>query len=810
MRDLRYALRVLLKAPAFTITATLTLALCIGANTAIYTVVDRVLLRPLPYPEPERLAEVVTRFSRGDIGYGQTGGTWEALQRGVTSVELATTAGGFGSTGVNMVVGTHAEYVTQQRVSAAFFRVLGVPPVIGREFTADEDRANGPAAAILSHHLWTRLFNGDPGALGRSITLRGEPYTIVGVMPDGFTSGGPVDLWTPVRPCRTCEGSGQNYEIIARLKPGMTWSQADAEIGGVAQAAIDDLYRNATSKAREQLIPLQRGQTDRVRQPILILWGAVAVVLLIGCVNIAGLLMARGVARAPEMATRIALGGGRWAIVRQLLTESVVLAALGGAAGVLLGYAGLRAFATLLENAFGVAPAGIGLDARALAITSLGALGTSVAFGFVPALQASGVNLRSALVDSGSGSIAGAARSWPRRVLVVAEVALGVVLLVGAGLLIRSFERLATLRAGFDPALVMTATLSLQDARYQTPEKVNQFFDASLSRMRQIQGVENAAASLTLPYERALNLGARWVGAKPGAEAIPIMNQTYVTAGYFQTLRIPVIRGRGFTDADTASAAPVIVVNQAFVARSSPDQDPIGRQIAGGGVSRTIVGIVGDIQQKAGWGNFGPVAPVPASYIPAAQTNAAYLRMVHTWFSPSWFVRLRAPQPGIAAEMQRAVEPVDPLLPFAKFRTLDDVRSEAVATQRSQTVLLGALAVLALMLAAVGLYGLVANTVAERRRELGIRIALGASSRQAIAVAATPGLILAVAGVGIGALAARLAATTMRHLVWGISVNDPLTFAVAAGVVLLVAVVATLVPAIRIARLNPIRALRAS
>jgi predicted permease len=808
MRDLRYAVRVLLKAPAFTITATLTLALCIGANTAIYTIVDRVLLRSLPYPQPERLAEVVTRFSRGDIGYGQTGGTWEALQRGVTSVELAASAGSFGSTGVNMVVGTHAEYVKQQRVSAAFFRVLGVPPAIGREFTADEDRANGPTAAILSHHLWTRLFNGDPGALGRSITLRGEPYTIVGVMPDGFTSGGPFDLWTPVRPCRTCEGGGQNYEIIARLKPGVTWSQADAEISGVAQAALDDLYRNVASKARERLIPLQRGQTDQVRQPILILWSAVAVVLLIGCVNIAGLLMARGVARAPEMATRIALGGSRWAIVRQLLTESVVLAALGGAAGVLLGYAGLRAFATLLEDAFGVEPTGIGLDARALAITSLSALGTSVAFGFVPALQASGVNLRSALVDSGSGSIAGAARSWPRRVLVVAEVALGVVLLVGAGLLIRSFERLATLRAGFDPAMVMTATLSLQDARYQTPEKVNQFFDASLSRMRQLQGVENAAASLTLPYERALNLGARWVGAKPGAEVIPIMNQTYVTPGYFQTLRIPVIRGRGFTDADTADAAPVIVVNQAFVARSSPDQDPIGRQIAGGGVSRTIVGIVGDIQQKAGWGNFGPVAAVPASYIPAAQTNAAYLRMVHTWFSPSWFVRLRAPQPGIAAEMQRAVEPVDPLLPFAKFRTLDDVRSEAVATQRSQTVLLGALAVLALMLAAVGLYGLVANTVAERRRELGIRIALGASSRQAIAVAATPGLILAVAGVGIGALAARLAATTLRHLVWGISVNDPLTFGLASAVVLIVTVVATLVPAVRIARLNPIKALR--
>src|SRR5439155_14433583 len=440
---------------------------------------------------------------------------WEALQRGVTSIDVATTAGGFGSTGVNMVVGTHAEYVKQQRVSAAFFRVLGVPPAIGREFTADEDRPNGPAAAILSHQLWARLFNGDPGALGRSITLRGEPYTIVGVMPDGFTSCGPVDLWTPVRPCTTCEGGGQNYEVIARVKPGVTWAQADAEIAGVAQAAIDDLYRRTDSPvAREEIIPLQSGETSQVRQPILILWGAVAVVLLIGCVNIAGLLMARGVARAPEIATRIALGGGRWVIVRQLLTESVVLAALGGAAGTLLGYVGSRAFATLLEDAFGVAPTGIGLDARVLAITSLVALGTSLVFGLVPALQASGVNLRATLVESGSASIAGVARSWSRRALVVAEVALGVVLLAGAGILIRSFDRLMTLRAGFDPTQVVTATLSLQDARYQTPEKVRQFFDASLSRMRQINGVENAAAALTLPYERRLHLGARWIGEK--------------------------------------------------------------------------------------------------------------------------------------------------------------------------------------------------------------------------------------------------------------------------------------------------------
>jgi putative ABC transport system permease protein len=810
MRDLSYAVRILRRSPVFTLTALLTLTLCIGANTAIYTVVDRVLLRPLPYPQPDRLAQVTTRFERsGNDEAGQTGATWEALRKGVVSLDLAATSGGFGSTGVNLVAGDHPEYVHQQRVSAGFFRVLGVAPARGREFTADEDRPNGPAATMLSHALWMRLFNGDPSAIGRSITLRGEPHTIVGVMPDGFTSGGAVDVWTPVRPCRTCEGGGQNYEIIARLRPGAPWAQAESEVAAAGQAVMDDLYRSENS-AHLRIVPLQRGQNESVRQPILILWGAVGVVLLIGCVNIAGLLMARGVARAPEIATRIALGGGRGAIVRQLLTESLVLAAGGALAGAALGYAGSRVFATLLEDAFGVARTDVGFDARVLAITAGLALCTSVAFGLLPALHASRVNLRETLVASGSPSIAGAARSWPRRGLVVVQVALGVVLLVGAGLLIRTFDHLTRLRAGFDARHVMTATLSLQDARYQTVDQVNRLFERTLAEMRRVAGVENAAVCLTLPYERALNIGGRWVGAKPGADQIGIMNMTYVTPGYFDTLRIPIVRGRVFTEADAANAARAIVVNQTFVKRYSPDQDPIGRQIAASGGSRTIVGVVGDIQQKAGWGNFGPLATMPASYIPAAETNDAFLKIVHTWFSPSWFVRTASSREGIVGDMQRAVRSVDPLLPFAKFRTLDEVRGEAIATQRAQALLLGTLAGLALLLAAVGLYGLVANSVAERTRELGIRLALGATSGQAVLAAAIPGLVLAGVGVSIGLVAARLGARTMQHLVWGVTVGDPETFMVSAGAVLIVAAIATLVPALRIVRLNPIRALRNS
>ena len=796
-RDLRHAARVLLKSPLFTLSAVLTLALCIGANTAIYTVVDRVLLRPLPYPEPDRLAEVMTHFERsGSDADSQTGGAWLAL-RAAPAIDLAMLFGG--STGVNFVSHQQAEYVKQQRVSAGFFRVLGVPPAIGREFTEDEDRVNGPAVAVLSHSLWTQALGADPGVVGRSVTLRGEPYTVVGVMPAGFRSNVPADVWTPLRPSTRGEGAGQNYAIIGRLRPGVTWAEADGRIAAAGAAVIRDLYREP---AREHLVPLQRGLTEDARQPLLILWGAVAAVLLIGCVNIAGLLVARSATRAPEIAIRMALGGGRGAIVRQLLCESVLLAACGGVTGIALGYLGVHLFASLLEDAFGVT-GDIALDGRVFAATAAASLLTSLVFGLLPAFQASRVNLRAAILEGGDRTVAGTASRWPRRLMVGAEVALGVVLLVGAGLLLRTFDGLMRQRAGFDGTHVITATLSLQDARYTTTERVNQLFDQSLDRMRAVPGIQNAAVCLTLPYERALNLGGRFVGGRE----IQIINMTYVTSGYFDTLRIPVERGRVFSDADNASAAGAIVVNHAFVKRYSPDQDPIGRQVVLSG-TRTIVGIVGDIQQKAGWGDFGPVGAMPAAYVPAAQMSGGFFQMVHTWFSPSWIARTAGGQAGVAADMQRAVQRVDPQLPFAKFRTLDEVRGEAVAKQRAQATLLGSLAALALLLAAVGIYGLVANSVAERTRELGIRMALGATPMQTLRVAAAPGLVLGAAGVLIGLAVARAGSGVLQSLVWNVSVGDPMTFALAAGAVLLMAIVATLTPALRILRLNPVRALR--
>jgi predicted permease len=809
MRDIRYALRVLLKSPIFTITATLTLALCIGANTAIYSVVDRVLLRPLPYPRPDRLA-VVTRHYQGAGGEddtSQAGVTWVALRDGASKLDVAVTSGL--PMGVNLVAGGQAEYVTQQRVSAGYFSVLGVVPALGREFSDDEDRPNGPSAVILSDRLWTQAFHADPAIVGRAIVLRGEPHTVVGVMPRGFVplgfmAGTGIDAWTPLRPSTQGEGGGENYGLIARLKDGVTWPEADAQVASVTASIVRERYGRSRFAVSMGVTPLQRGLTADSRRPLFVLWAAVGAVLLIGCVNVAGLLLARSRARGPEIAMRMALGGGRAAIVRQLLIESVVLAAFGGLAGILLGYVGSRSAATWLEAAFGVTGA-TGLDLRVLAITAVVALGTSVLFGLAPAVHATRVDLRETLIESGTTSIAGSARAWPRRALVVVEVMLGVVLLVGAGLLLRTFEHLVTLKGGFDGTNVLTATFSMQDARYRVADRVEQLFERTIAGMHQIPGVEHAAAALTLPFERALNNGFRFVG---GDQQGRIVNTTYVTPEYFETLRVPILRGRAFTTGDTATSDQVIVVNEAFVRRYSPDADPLGRQMASSGAPRTIVGIAGDIQQKVTFGNFGPIAPTPAAFVPAAQLSGGFFTQVHTWFSPSWIVRLSAPQEGVVRQMETAVRNVDPLLPFAKVRTLDDVRGEAVATERAQAMLLGTLAGLALLLAAVGLYGLVASSVAERTRELGIRIALGATRSRTIVDAAAPGIVLAAIGVGVGLLVARAGATVMQSLVFGVSIHDPLTFALAGGIVFAVAVVATLVPALRTVRLNPIRALR--
>jgi predicted permease len=456
---------------------------------------------------------------------------------------------------------------------------------------------------------------------------------------------------------------------------------------------------------------------------------------------------------------------------------------------------------------------GVRLDARVLAATMDVSLITSVLFGLLPALDASRMDVRSGLAEGGGRAVAGGASRWPRRLLVVAEVALGVVLLVGAGLLVRTFAYLRGLRPGFDPTNVITASLSLQDARYQSSLRVEQLAEESLARIRQLPGVEAAAMGLSLPYERPLNMSYRLVGGPNANGQLEITNLTYVTTDYFRALRIPVLRGRDFDRRDVRGSMLVAIVNESFVKKRLPNQDPLGsqivfREVESGGRSRVIVGVAGDVQQRPGWGEFVPLSPMPNVFIPVSQTSDKFLQLVHTWFSPSWIVRSPAPSGALIAGIQRAVEAVDPMLPFAGFRTLDEIRARSLAPQRMQAILLGSLAGLALLLAAVGIYGLIANSVAERTRELGIRMALGATASHAIRAMALPGIVLALAGVAIGCLLARFAAQVLQHAVWGIQTTDAVTFAGVSLGLLAVAAAASLVPALRIARLSPAETLR--
>lgn len=814
VRDLRYAVRMLRKTPGFTLIALVTLAIGIGVNTAVFTVVNTLLLKPLPYPDPARLAtlSVVVRSPLGsNENTAVDGATFLAVRDGATTVDTAISAGGFGG-GVNLVANGVAANVRQRRVSAGYFSVLGVLPFMGREFTADEDRAGGPPVAVLSHQLWLRAFGADPAILGRPIQLKGEPYTVVGIMPEGFTTGTPIDVWTPARPSTTGEGGGTNYAMLVRLRPGVSWQQATAEIDALASPAALLQYRNSKDArtASSFLVPLQESATQAIRQPLIMLWAAVGVVLLIACVNIAGLLLARAASRTREIATRLALGSSRAVVIRQLLVESAVLAAAGGLLGLAVGQAVLAALLRLSADVF---PVGypVMLDARVLAVTLAIALATSVLFGLVPALHASRVDVQGALAESGSRAVSGGASRWARRILVAGEIALSVILLAGAGLLVRSFVQLRTLDPGFDPGNVTVATVSLQDKRYEEAVKVNRLFTDTLAEIRRQPGVEAAGVTLGLPYTRLLNIGWSRVEGAAADDRGGMTNLSYVTPGYFDALRIPLRAGRLVTDADTAESLPVAIVNEEFVRRFYRNQAVVGLHISAAGAKRQIIGVVGNTRvTSSGLGGDGSPLPVPyIVYVPAAQTPQGMLRQVHTWFSPSWVIRTSGSIAGVPEAVRQAVARVDPLLPIATTERMADVQAGALASQRFMMTLVLGLGAVALLLAAIGIHALISSSVTERTRELGLRLALGASGRQIMTTVMLPGISLAVAGALVGAAGALAGARVMEAYIWGVQPRDPLTFAMVIAGLLVVACVASLVPALRVLRLDPALTLRA-
>ena len=801
-QNLRYGSRQLLRNPGFTITVILTLALSIGANTAIFSIVNALILKSLPYAQPERMGTVFMRVqgaNPSDAPHWVDGAQWEAIRDNVPSVLGALSSSG--SPGANLQVGNQVQYVHQGRISAHYLDVLAIRPLLGRNFTEIEDRPQGPTAAILSYALWRNTFGADRDLVGRTIHLKGEPYTVIGVLPQGVDTPLNDDVYTALQPSRTGEGSGTNYLLITRLRDGATWQQANAELSHAWADHIAGMERrNPGSRYEYYFVPLQRGVTSELAPKAMTLMLAAGFILLIACANLAGLTLVRVARRTPEIATRLALGASHWQVQKQLWVENLLLACMGGLAGVGVGFAALRGLLALLPKNY-LPVAGVQLDLRVLSFTLLISLGTSVLFGMLPALAVRRVDLRSSIAR---GAVAGGERIRLRQVLIAGEVALTVVLLAGSGLLIRTLIHLQTLPPGFNPNGVLAAQASLDDARYHDPAAFHKLLSESVAAMERIPGVKSAAVGLSLPFERVLNGGVvlhngPQAGKTVGTDII------YITPGYFRTLEMPQLSGRDFTDADGADTQQVTIINQTFARKFFPEENPVGRTLDKGTV---IVGVVADTQLSSGLDRTAPLQSEETMYIPATQMSAQNLSMVHVWFQPSWIVRTAGPVEGLTAQMQRALASVDPGLPFSGFYGMNDLLAKALSTERVEVALLSTMAGLALLLSAVGIFALVASLVAQRTREIGIRIALGSTIRQAMIHVSGSGVRASAVGLVLGLVLCAIALRAMRSVLYGVGVYDAPSILAVVGTLALVTLLAATVPTLRIAKIDPATTLR--
>ena len=813
-RDVRHAFRQLRRSPGFTLTVLFTLALAIGTNTAVFSLVNALLLRPLPYPQPERLGALLRHTSRIDDTQhsgaeedAQDGETWELVRDNVPALHAAVYS--YGSSGVNLQTETAARNVQQQRVSAGYFAVLGINPILGRTFTTEEDLPHGSNAVILSFDTWKTVFFSDKAIIGQSILLKGEPHVVIGVMPVNTHTTAPADLWTPLRPSRTGEGGGDNYHIVARLREGATWAEANAQMA-VLRPRMFVQFGKDNPGMEEFLVsrPLQQSLAQPVRTPIFILMAAVAFILLIACANLAGLMLVRVTRRSTELATRLALGATHASILRQLMMEPAILALSGGLLGLGLANAGLKLFQPFLPP--DILPlGGLSMDYRVLGFAFLASLATTLLTGILPVFAAHRAEIRPSLA-AGNTRSANAIRTRTRQGLIAAEVTLTVVLLGCAGLLIRTLVHLETLPPGFDASNVMTAQVSLDDARYHTAAAFHQLLQKSLAAMKLISGVESAAMGLSLPFERGLNDGF-YLADGPNAGKNDMSSAVYITPEYFHALSIPLLSGRSFTEGDTGESQPVVIVNEAFARKFFHTTDVVGRHLRFGRDSATvlIVGVVGDVTKRPGLMVNAPLDTEVTYYVPAAQVGERMLKLVHVWFQPSWIVRTNGSVPGIREAMQSAMGEADPNLPVAGVHPLSDFQALALQQQKFEVLLLSVLAGLALLLSLVGVYGLVSSMVVQRTREIGIRMALGSSVHQAMVEIGSSGIAAVALGLLAGVGLSAILVPVIKSELYGVKAYDAVTLIAILLLLILAAAAAIFAPTLRIARIDPAATLRA-
>jgi predicted permease len=810
LRDLRYTFRQLRRNPGFTLTVLLTLSVAIGANTAVFSMVNALLLRPLPYPQPEHLGSLVSHYEGifGSTGKATSeddnssdGETWELVRDNVPAVIAGATAG---TRGVNLQIGSSIRYVREQRVSASYLDALGVRPIFGRSFTKEEDRPDGAKVVVVSYEIWQSLLGADREAIGKAIHLKGEPYTVVGVLPPHSETPDKADLLTPLRPTRTGEGEGNNYGVILRLRDGASWAQADAQLAPLHPGILQ--RRQTRAHAWLYAVPLQKDFARDQGTPVFLLMSAVALVLLIAGANLAGLMLVRVLRRQGEITTRLALGATQASVLRQLMMEPLVLALIGGSIAVAMA-ANVLGLLARLAPPDSIPVGGLGLDHRVLWFAFAISLFSSLFIGILPALELRRMDLRSSMTANASRSSSAAARSRMRQALIAGEVMLTVVLLAGAGLLIRTLVYLETLPPGFDATNVLTAKASLDDARYHDPVAFHKLLKQSVDAMKRIPGVESAAVGLSLPYERGLNNGVVILDG-PWAGKEYTSSDAYVTPEYFQSMRIPILSGRGFAESDSASSETVALANFTFARKLLGSNDPVGRHIRSNGVTYTIVGMVADVTKRPGIMQTAPLATEAVFYVPATQMSQNMVNVAHVWFQPSWIVRTNGPVAGLAEAMQKALSDCDPSLPFVGFHSLSDIQALALQQQRFEVLLLGILAGLALSLSLVGVYGLVSNMVVQRTREIGIRMALGSSVRQAMLEVGTSGIAAVLLGLAGGFALSAISVRLIKSQLYGVQIYDPVTFVAVLLLLIVAAAAATFLPTRKIARIDPASTLR--
>jgi putative ABC transport system permease protein len=817
LKDLRHSLRMFAQSPAFTLAAVAALTLGIGANTAIFSVVNAVLLKPVGVPDPDRVVVFMNVTPRGS-GPAASPAKFAHYQQQTDIVEDASA---FNTGVVNYTGGTFPEQLRSGRVSANFFHLVGAHFVLGRAFSADEDRPNGPKVAVISRHLWETRFNADPTVTSKSIGIGGEPYSIVGVL-DNFDFrefGQTPQVWMLFQFDPNTTDQGHYFQVLGRLKPGVTLQQANDRMKASA-AAYRAKFPNALGPQGAFGVQPIRDVIVRgdVKQSLLVLGGAVGLVLLIACANVANLLLVRATGRRREIAIRAAIGGSRGRIIRQLLTESVVLSLAGGVLGLGLGWLGIRALLSI--NTAGLPRVGengsfVSMDLNVVMFTLAVSIATGVLFGLIPALQSSRTDLTTTLKESSGRSGTGFKQNKARSVLVVVEVGLALVLLIGSALLIRTAVALGRVDPGFDTHNVLTLKMSMKGAQFEKAEAVEQVIRNGVDRLQTIPGVKIASATCCVPLEGGYGLPFRIVGRPLAADSQGPFHGgggwMTISPGYFEVFNIPVKAGRTFNIRDTATSTPVVIINEAMAKQYWPKSDPLrDRLVIGKGVmrefaaepERQIIGVVADIRS-----NGLDSDPSPQMFIPQAQVPDAANALNVSLTPVSWIVKTEIPTQSVSATIQEQLRQVTGL-PVSDVRSMDEIVALSVSRQRFNMWVMSVFGGCALLLAAIGIYGLMAYSVEQRTQEIGIRMALGAQGTQVRNMVVRQGLLLSAIGIVAGVGTALLLARYITSFLFGVTARDPLIFGGVPAILAVVAFAAVYLPARRASLVDPIVALR--